>query len=62
MLEEAMKAVIEELGATGVLLLGLTIIFFHVAREISAPLKIINSEIGEIRDLLEKLVTKLDKK
>jgi len=61
MLETFFKALIEELGATGILLLGLTVIFFHVAREISAPLKIINKEIGEIRDLLKEALIKLDK-
>jgi len=58
MIELFLKSVIEELGATGVLLLGLTIIFFRVAREISAPLKVINQEIGEIRDLLKEIVIK----
>jgi len=61
MIEKFMTAVIQELGATGVLLLGLTIIFFHVAREISGPLKIINGEIGEIRDLLKEAIIKMDK-
>lgn len=59
MIELFLKSVIEELGATGILLLGLTIICFHVAREISTPLKTINREIGEIRDLLKDLVSKL---
>jgi len=58
MIELFLKSIIEELGATGILLLGLTIIGFHVAREISAPLKIINREIGEIRDLLKELISK----
>jgi len=61
MIEVFCKALIEELGATGILLLGLTAISFHLAREISRPLKVINSEIGEIRDLLKEVVNKLDK-
>ena len=61
MIETFCKAIIEELGATGVLLLGLTMIFFHVAREISRPLKVINKEIGQIRDLLKEALIKLDK-
>lgn len=56
MIERFMTSVIEELGATGILLLGLTAIGFHVAREISRPLKVINKEIGEIRDLLKDLI------
>lgn len=59
MIETFMQAIIAELGATGILLLGLTIICFHVAREISAPLKVINREIGEIRDLLKELISKM---
>lgn len=61
MIETFFKALIEELGATGVLLLGLTAIFFHVAREISGPLKTINREVGEIRDILKALETKMTK-
>ncbi len=56
MIENFMTAIIEELGATGIMLLGLTAIGFHVAREISRPLKVINHEIGEIRDLLKDLI------
>ena len=52
MLETFCKALIEELGATGILLLGFAVIALHVAREISRPLKTINREIGEIRDLI----------
>jgi len=59
MIEIFLKSIIEELGATGVLLLGLTVIFFHVAREISKPLKVINKEIGEIRDLLKEAIIKM---
>ena len=61
MIETFIKAIVEELGATGILLLGLTVIAFHVAREISSPLKVINKEIGEIRDLLKEALIKLDK-
>jgi len=56
MIEKILTSLIEELGATGVLLFGLMIIGFHLAREISRPLKIINREIGEIRDLLKDLI------
>lgn len=61
MIESFMKAVIEELGATGVLLLGLTFIGLKVSRDISKPLNVINKEIGEIRDLLREALIKLDK-
>jgi len=59
MIEKFMLSIVQELGAVGVLLLGLTLVFFHAAREISAPLKVINKEIGEIRDLLKEMVLKL---
>lgn len=62
MIETFITALIQELGATGILLLGLTAIAIHVAREISRPLKTINREIGEIRDLLKEAIIKLDKK
>lgn len=61
MIETFVTALVEELGATGILLLGLTAIAIHVAREISRPLKIINWEIGEIRDLLKEAIIKLGK-
>ena len=54
MLETFFKALIDELGATGILLLGLAGIAFHTTREISRPLKTINHEIGEIRDMLKE--------
>ena len=57
MVEQFIQALIKELGTTGIMLLGLFAIMIHVAREISAPLKIINSEIGEIRDLLKELIS-----
>lgn len=61
MLEAFAQKLIEELGATGILLLGLAGIMIHVAREISRPLRIINHEIGQIRDLLKEAVIKMTK-
>lgn len=61
MIETFCTALIKELGATGILLLGLAIIFFHVTREISRPLKVINGEIGEIRDLLKEALIHMRK-
>ena len=58
MIENFIKCLIEELGATGIMLLGLFVIMIHVAREISAPLKTMNKEIGEIRDLLKEITLK----
>ena len=61
MIEKFCIAIVEELGATGVLLLGLTIIAFHLAREISGPLKVINQEMGEVRNYLKKIAEALEK-
>lgn len=61
MIETFFTALIKELGATGVMLLGLTLICVHVANKISAPLRIINGEIGEIRDLLKETVIRMKK-
>ena len=61
MIETFCTALIKELGATGILLLGLTGIAIHIAREISKPLKIINKEIGDIRDLLKEGITLMKK-
>ncbi len=61
MIEEFMTAVVKELGATGIMLLGLTVLLLHVAREISRPLKVINKEIGQIRDLLKEALLKMQK-
>ena len=61
MIERFIQCLIEELGTTGIMLLGLFAIMIHVAREISTPLKTINKEIGEIRDLLKELL-RLQKK
>ena len=61
MIEDFLTAVVKELGATGVLLLGLTVLLLHISREISTPLKTINHEIGEIRDLLRDISVDLKK-
>ena len=61
MIETFCTALIKELGATGILLLGLGLIFIYVAREISQPLKVINREIGEIRDLLREAIIRMKK-
>lgn len=61
MIEQFFQEVIKELGATGVLLLGLTFLLLHVSREISRPLNVINKEIGQIRDLLKEALMKMKK-
>lgn len=57
MIEKFVQSVIQELGATGLLLLGICVVGFHVAKEISRPLKTINEEIGQIRDILKEILS-----
>ena len=61
MIETFFTTLIKELGATGVMLLGLTLICIHVANKIAKPLTVINGEIGEIRDLLKEAVIRMEK-
>lgn len=62
MIIQTIEVIIKELGATGVLLLGLLWIMLRTAREIARPLNIINHEIGEIRDLIKEALTILKHK
>ena len=61
MIETFFTVLIKELGATGIMLMGLTVLCIHMTREISRPLKVINKEIGEIRDLLKEMKIRLEK-
>lgn len=61
MIESFFQALIKELGAVGLLVLGLAFIIYHATLKISTPLKTINGEIGEIRDLLKAALTRMTK-
>ena len=61
MIETFCKTLIEELGATGILILALALIGFLAAKEISRPIKIINKEIGEIRDVAKEALIHMKK-
>jgi len=54
LIETFLNRLIEELGATGVLVIGLYFILRQPLIKIAAYLKTINEELGEIRDCLIK--------
>ena len=53
MIEEIIRAVIEELGATGLLVIGLYWILYQPLRTIARHLAVMNTELGEIRDCIK---------
>lgn len=53
MIEDFCAKLINELGATGVLVVGLIWILYLPLRQISKSLEIINEELGQIRDILK---------
>lgn len=61
MIETFIEKVIEELGATGLLVLGLYWILGKPLFKICNSLELINKELGEIRDCI-KLDIELEKK
>lgn len=60
MFEEICSTIIKELGATGLLIIGLYFILEKGSRRIGARLKKINDELGEIIKLLEKVTWQPD--
>jgi len=52
MIEKFLERLIQELGPTGILVIGLYLIMYQPMRRIATHLEIINKEIGEIRDLM----------
>lgn len=56
MLNYWLKCLIEELGATGILIIGLYLILAAPIREMAGSLHKINEEIGRIIILLEKVL------
>jgi RNA-binding protein YhbY len=53
MIERILKKIIEELGATGVLVIGLCVILYDPLRQMASSLKIINGELGQIVAILK---------
>jgi len=58
MIEQIITCIIKELGATGLLIVGLYFILKGAAEKIYGPLKTINEELGEIRDILKSTLLK----
>jgi len=54
MIELFCKAVVNELGATGLLVLGLYLILYNPMRSIAHSLCVINFEVGEILRTLKE--------
>jgi len=52
MIQKFLEALIEELGAQGVLIIGLYWILYFPLRRIANSLDIVNKELGEIRDCI----------
>lgn len=54
MIEQFFEKLIEELGATGVLVLGLYVLLYRPLRDISKHMRNINDEIKEIISLMKE--------
>jgi len=55
MIEEIIEQLINDLGATGLLVIGLYWILYQPLRKISRHMGIINEELGEIKDYLKSM-------
>ncbi len=56
MIEIFLTNIIRELGATGVLIIGLYVILYKPLRDSAGSLKIINEELGQIYKLLKRAI------
>ncbi len=54
MIEKFLDSLVKELGATGLLIIGLYWILYFPMRRIATSLDIVNKELGEIRDCIKK--------
>jgi len=55
MIELCIHQIVQDLGATGVLVVGLFLILHGPLKQMAKSLNIINHEIGEIKDLLKAM-------
>jgi len=62
MINEFLTCVVNELGATGLLVVGLYWILYKPLREITTHIHTINGELGEIRDILKDGLRRLNGK
>ena len=61
MIERCIEKLIQELGATGLLVIGLYWILYQPLRRIAEHMKNVNDELGEIRDCIKKEISKVKK-
>lgn len=54
MLEQYFKALIDELGTNGILLVGLYLLLYRPLQSLADSAKTINGEVARIIELLEK--------
>ena len=62
MIERLIQSIIEDLGATGLLVIGLYWLLWSPLRQIAASLKIINHELAQIAFSVKAEIEKEDKK
>lgn len=54
MIEDYFKALIDELGANGILLIGLYLLLYRPLQAMATSLKTINGELAQIIELMTK--------
>ena len=62
MIEKFFSQVIADLGATGVLLLGIAFIFWQGTKKLYVKLQTINDELGEIIEINKEMLNLWKKK
>jgi len=62
MIEDLIEILIRELGATGILIVGLYFVLKKPLDKIAQHTYVINQEVGEIRDALHRLTDTLNQK
>ena len=53
MIQEIIEKAVEDLGATGLLVVGLYWILYQPLRQIARHMQVVNKELGEIRDCIK---------
>ncbi len=61
MIQIFLNSLINELGATGLLVIGLYWILYRPLRSISKHMRIINEELGDIRDCIKEEIAEAKK-
>jgi len=61
MIDHFLQMAIQELGPTGLLICGLYFLLGKHMKRIGDHIEVINHELGEIKDLMEKTINKRNK-